>query len=306
MYLAELPREPSGFICGRECMKVQGCDCSIVIKTIHKETDIPYSEETIREAVSLLQEEAAIEGDGICRAIRKRSGVTGCIVTPLTIGTAPLLLYLAMGSAGLPVFVSETRNLYSFNLDLLPLEDTDCFDLIQDRQGERKFFEDCKVQGFELRFNRDEAVKLKIDVCGERPPIVYPYAETFQKENGERYSGDNVTYKINNKEYSNIYGVTIITKKEGGTKTEIWIKRSLERGSDIPEIIDELVIEAELLREKYEQRHFGAFRLTLERLVLISDETSINATGAVMCPLRYYVAGVVSADVYASGEGVIA
>ena len=86
-------------------MKVQGGDCSIVIKTVHRETDIPYSKETIREAFSLLQEEASIEGDGTCRAIRKRNGVTGCIVTPLSIETAPLLLYLAMGAAGNPVFV---------------------------------------------------------------------------------------------------------------------------------------------------------------------------------------------------------
>ena len=93
-------------------MLVNGCDCSIVIKTTHIEKDIPYSDETLREAVSILQEEANIEGDGVCRAIRKNGGVTGCVVTPLTIGTAPLLLYLAMGAAGNPVSISETRNLY--------------------------------------------------------------------------------------------------------------------------------------------------------------------------------------------------
>ena len=286
-------------------MKVQGGDCSIVIKTTHTEMDVPYSEETIREVVSLLQEEAAIEGDGICRAIRKRSGVTGCVVTPLTIRTAPILLHLAMGSAGLPVFVSETRCLFRFNFNLLPLEDTDFFDLIQDRQGERKHYENCKVQGFELRFSRDEAVKLKIDVCGERPSVVYPYADTFPKESGERFSGDNVTYKINGNKYPNIYGVTIITKKESGIKTEIWIKRSLEHGDDIPEIIDEMVIEAKLLRDKYEYRHFGAFRIRLERLVFTSDETSINASGVVLGLLRYYVAGVFSSEVFTSGEEVI-
>ena len=90
-------------------MLVQGSECSIVIKTSHMEFDVPYSEETLREAVSLLQEEAAIEGDGICRAIRKRGGVTGCVVTPLTIGAAPLLLYLAMGSA-------ETSRIWEFLL----------------------------------------------------------------------------------------------------------------------------------------------------------------------------------------------
>jgi hypothetical protein len=81
-------------------MKVQGCDCSIIIKTAHRKMVVPYSEETIREAVSLHVEEAAIEGDGSCRALRKSSGVTGCVVTPLNIGTAPVLLYLAFGSAG--------------------------------------------------------------------------------------------------------------------------------------------------------------------------------------------------------------
>jgi hypothetical protein len=116
-----------------EPMLVNGCDCSILIKTSHCEMDVPYSEETIREAAAVLQEEAAIEGDGACKAIRKAGGVTGCVVAPLTLGTAPLLLYLAMGAVGKPVFVSETRNLFKYSLCLLPLEDTDRFDLVQDR-----------------------------------------------------------------------------------------------------------------------------------------------------------------------------
>jgi hypothetical protein len=116
-------------------MFVNGCDCSIVIKTFHGEWDIPFSDETLREAVSFLEEAAGIEGEGVCGGIRKRGGVTGCVVTPLTIGTAPLLLSLAMGAAGLPVFVSETRDIYRHRLDLTPMEDTDVFDVIQNRSG---------------------------------------------------------------------------------------------------------------------------------------------------------------------------
>jgi cbb3-type cytochrome oxidase cytochrome c subunit len=67
-------------------MNVHGCDCTITIKTAFREIGVPYSEETLREAVSLLIEEASIEGDGSHRALRKRGGVTGCVVTPLTIG----------------------------------------------------------------------------------------------------------------------------------------------------------------------------------------------------------------------------
>ena len=287
-------------------MLVNGCDCSIVIKTSHCEMDVSYSEETIREAVSLLQEEAAIEGDGCCKAIRKAGGVTGCVVAPLTLGTVPLLLYLAMGAVGKPVFVSETRNLFKYSLCLLPLEDTERFDLIQDRGQERRLFEGCGVTGFELRFLRGEAVKLKLDICGERSPRTYPYTDSFEKKNEERFSGDFTSYWINGKEYKNIYGVTLSCKKEGGTKTELWIKRVLENGDDLPSSIEEFIISAQLLKDSYEYRRYGTFHITLKRLVLVCDETNVNSTDAVVGPLRFYVAGNVSTEVFTTGEETIA
>src|SRR5215510_5859302 len=112
-------------------MFVQGSECEIVIRTSKQELNIPFTNETVREAVSLLEEYAAIEGGGNCKAIRKNSGVAGCVVTPLTIKTTPLLFYLAFGSVGKPVYVSETRNLYRHEMSLLPMEDTEHFDLIQ-------------------------------------------------------------------------------------------------------------------------------------------------------------------------------
>jgi len=286
-------------------MLVNGCDCSIVLKTAHREIDVPYSDETLREAVFILQEEASIEGDGICKAIQKKSGVTGCVVTPLTIGTAPLLLYLAMGSAGMPLFVSETRNIYKYQLNLLPLEDTDHFDLIQDRKNERLIYEYCRVLGFELRVMRDETIKLKLDLCGEYTPRAYPYIDNFEREAGERFSGDCVTYTINGKEFKNIYGITLISKKKGGTRTEIWIKRALQKGTDIPSDIEEMVITAQLIKDKYEFRHYGTFSIKIKRLVFISDETEVNANGAVISPLRFYVSGGVSTEVFTAGEELI-
>jgi hypothetical protein len=284
-------------------MITNGCDCLIVIKTQYREVGIPYAEETIREAVSLLTEEASIEGDGSCRAVRKSYGVTGCVVTPLTIGTAPLLLYLAMGSTGLPLYVSETRNLYLYKPNLLPMEDSTRFDLVQDRGGSRKLYEGCAVTAFELRIVRGEAVKLKLDISGERQAAVYPYEDMAPMEIGERFMGDGVTYRINGTEYANIYGLTLAAKKEGGTKTELWIKRVLESGTDIPDLIEELTITAQLLREKYEYRHYGMFRITLKRMVLTADETAVDTADAVIGPLRYYCTGTVLAEVFTnSGE----
>jgi hypothetical protein len=328
-------------------MTVQGRDCLIVIKTRYREIGVPYAEETIREAVSLLTEEAAIEGDGLCRAIRKSAGVTGCVVTPLTIGTAPILLYLAMGSSGLPLYVSETRNIYLYKLNLLPAEDSTRIAMIQERGGERKLSEGCAVTGFELRIHRGEAVKLKLDIQGERSPFGLPNGgaekQSFSAPNfspneknestegRERFMGDRVTYRINGTEYHNIYGLTFSTKKEGGTRTELWIKRSLDHempsvafhdlgvfaeqklqlkqtntaipGGDLPGIIEELTITAQLLRDKYEYRYYGIFRLTLFRLVLTADETAIDCADGVIGPLRYYVAGTVGAEVFTNSGG---
>jgi hypothetical protein len=279
-------------------MVINGCDFLIVIKTQYREIGVPYAEETIREAVSLLKEEAAIEEDGLCRAIRKSSGVTGCVVTPLSIGTAPVLLYLAMGSANLPLYVSESRNLYRYKLNLLPVEDGSRFDLVQERGGSRTLYEGCAVTGFELRINRGEAIHLKLAVQGERPPAVYPYTDPLTTESGEWFSGDYVTYRINGTEYRNIYGLTLSTKRESGTRTELRIKRALEQGPDVPGLIDELTITARLLRDKYEYRYFGMFRITLTRLVLVSDETAVDSADGVIGPLRYYVAGTVNAEVF--------
>jgi hypothetical protein len=289
-------------------MTVQGRDCSIVIKTRHKEFGLPYSEETIREAVSLLAEEAPVEGDGSCGAIRKVSGVTGCVVTPLTIGTAPLLLSLAMGGAGQEpplragrLFVSETRNVYQYRLSLLPAEDSSRFGVIQERGGSRKLYEGCAVTGFELRAVREQAVKLKLDIRGELAAAAYPYQDIAPVETGERFNGDYVSCRINGQEYTNIYGVTLLVKKEGGTRTELWIKRVLEPGSDLPDLIEELTITARLLRDKYEYRHYGMFRLTLTRLVLAADETTIDCADAVIGPLRYYCANGLTAEVFNNG-----
>ena len=75
----------------------------------------------------------------------------------------------------------------------------------------------------------------------------------------------------------------------------------MEKGNDLPGIIDEFVFTAQLLRDCYEYRYFGTFRITLKRLVLISDETNINNADAVVGPLRYYVADTVTAEVFTSG-----
>jgi hypothetical protein len=177
--------------------------------------------------------------------------------------------------------------------------------------NERKLYENCRVQGFELRILRGEAIKLKLDITSKRPPVLIN-SEQGIINNGndegrrfERFMGDRVIYRINSTEYTNIYGMTLSTKKEGGTKTELWIKRALAQGPDIPGIIDELTITAQLLRDKYEYRYYGMFRITLKGLVLVSDETAVDCADGLIGPLRYYVTGTVNAEVFSNNEELI-
>ena len=168
--------------------------------------------------------------------------------------------------------------------------------------NERQLYEGCRVISFELRCVREETIKLKLDISGEFPKVTYPYKDIFKSYIGERFSGDFVKYKINGKDYFNIYGLTLSVKKEGGTKTELWIKRYLNKETELPEIIGELTITPQLSRDKYEAHHFGAFRITVKKLMLISDETNIDSADTVVGPLRYYVTGTVSAEVFSSSD----
>jgi hypothetical protein len=287
---------------------VQGRECSITIKTTYREATLPYSEETSREAVSILKEEAAIEGDGICRGIRKSAGVTGCVVTPLSIGTAPLLFGLCLGVIEQPVYVSETRNLYCHEALLAPSEDGAVFDLIQDRGGIRKVYEGCRVEGFELRIMGGEEalpLNLKMDIAGVCPAVVYPYMEIAETDRGEWFRADGVTYKVNDVADKDIYGLRIAARKGGGARTEVWIHRVLRQGFESMPVIEGLTVMAQVKRDKYEGGGWGVFRLYLERLLLVSDEMTVDTAGAVIGPLRYYVAGSVKAEVFTNNDGGI-
>ena len=283
-------------------MNVQGRDCTLVVLKSHTEMSIPYSEETIRENVSLLEENPSIEGKGNVKTIRTSSGAVGCVVSPLTIGAAPLLLCLAFGEVRLSAHVSGTSNIYKHTIDLVPMDDTGPFGLLQDRGSEKKYYAACRVKSFELRILRDEAIKLKLDIYSERAPVSYPVLDQFKSDRGERFKGENVKYRINDREYKNIYGVTLTGKKESGTKTEIWIRRILEKDTDLPETIENLTITARLLRDCYEERHFGQLRITLKSLVLAHDETSVECDDSVIGPLRYFVNGDLTAEVFTTGS----
>jgi hypothetical protein len=123
----------------------------------------------------------------------------------------------------------------------------------------------------------------------------------------EHFKENGVHYAINGVEHQDIYGLTVITAKQSGTKTALRIHRILRDGEELPASIESIGITARLFRDHAdlrsdEGRTPGMFRLTFSNLLLMADETSVNISGPVIGPLRYYCAGNMTAEVFTQGE----
>jgi hypothetical protein len=121
----------------------------------------------------------------------------------------------------------------------------------------------------------------------------------------ERFREPGVRYAVNGSENRNIYGLTVTAARTGGTETEVRIHRVMKSGGKFPAVIETLRITARLFVDKYEAREYGRFILRLSNLLLMADETAVDAPGAVTGPLRYYMAGDFTADVFTPEEEYI-
>jgi hypothetical protein len=113
----------------------------------------------------------------------------------------------------------------------------------------------------------------------------------------ERFKEDGVSYFADGKFWCNIYAAILSVNKVGGCKSVLTLSR-VWGNEDLPEHIDLINISVRLFRDKYEERLYGTFHVTLFDLRLITDGTSVNTADAVIGPLRYVVSGSVNAAVY--------
>jgi hypothetical protein len=92
-------------------------------------------------------------------------------------------------------------------------------------------------------------------------------------------------------------------------QTELWIHRILDADADLPPLIETFEVTAQLYRDCYEgnpgSRSYGMFQLSFSRLALMADETNVNSGDTVIGPMRFYCAGLFTADVFTSDEEVI-
>jgi hypothetical protein len=218
---------------------INGRDCRLWVKAGGEVIDVPYSVETIREA---------------------ETGLGGCFVSSLSIETAPGLLGLAFGAVGEWAAVAEMRDLYCRELSVAGGDAGAGFGVRQWRGGDVREYEDCRIEGFELRIERGEAVRAKVEVCGgkralhampvQQPPSPSPSPQgggekeeemSYKKGNEgyemegkkravfrERFQGRGVAFWSGGREWRGIYAATISCRRVGEkVKTRVMIHRVL-------------------------------------------------------------------------------
>jgi hypothetical protein len=282
---------------------INGCDVTLRIGFRGDEYDVPFVSRTVRDRWAVLKEEAGIEGGYVCKSLNMRTGTTGGFTTPVTLETARLLLTLMFGSIDGGVFVTETRGLYRYQLQMKPAGLTECFSIIEEWGMNRKVYPEVVVKSFELRVHREENIMVHFDIDGDTKSVMTqrvvekacyhsPAPERFN-ENGNVYTIDGITC-------NSIYAITLSCDKTNSLKTQIVLHRILE-SDELPVHINEFTGCFMLFRDKYEAREFGRFSMTLRGLDLVSDETIVSSADAVIGPLRYWVSGGVTAECF--GEG---
>jgi hypothetical protein len=281
---------------------LNGRDYTIRLRTEKTDTVIPFLSETLREKIFFSGEYAAIEGEGRRGGITESAVTEGGLTAALTLDSAPAILGAVFGKDDGSFYASGTRNLYRQAFRLCAADEAARFYLREQRGNEEKIYPECYCKGFELRVEREDAVKLHIDIGGDIAAETY-IAELVKKNilYAERFKERGIECFINQTKYNSIYRFVLSCDKNNGCKTSVLSYRYLNIDSEPPEYIENLTLRANLFRDIYEPGQHGKFSITLADLRLVSDGTEVCAADAVIGGLRYSVCGGASADIFMEG-----
>jgi hypothetical protein len=287
-----------------ELIMLNGCDYLIRLKTKKADTVIPFLSKTLREKIFFCEEYAPIEGEGWRGGITENAGTEGGFTTALTLESAPAILGAVFGKQKSCMFVSGTRDIYQYRFVLCASDSAMRFYLHEMGGETEKVYPDCVCAGFELRIERDEAVKVHIDIDGGGRAETFNAVPAVKKTaNIERFNERGAEYFIDGKKYNSIYRFVLSCDKKNGCRTEVLIYRYLTTDNEPPAFIENLTIRANLFRDMYGENQHGKFAVTLTDLRLLSDDTEVCAADAVIGGLRYSVGGVAFVDAFMSGMG---
>lgn len=275
-----------------------------VIRDDRENLRVPATRNTIRY-IPLLLDRKPTAGKNIIEhpQITGRK-VTGCIVTRMTITTAPILLLLVAGEIELEGHRPQTRGIYYH--ELITLDASLYYFGIETRSETHiREYLDLIVESFELRGERGSAVYMKINVRGRTEHIV-ENIEVIEEIISERYfflSGNEIS--LNGEVIEDTAGFILEGKLLHETvKTHTFsIRRKETDHSDFSFMRDEISAELTFTNpEEYEAGYKAEFTITLERLVYEGEESYPDASGVWGRNFRYRVYGKLKVRVFTNTE----
>ena len=229
--------------------------------------------------------------------------VTGCIVTRMTITTAPILLLLVTGEIEIEGHRPQTRGIYYH--ELITKESLYYFGIETKSETNIKEYLDLNVTSFELRGERGSAVYMKINVRG-KTETKFENIEVLEEIKSERYfflSGNEIS--INGQVIEDTAGFILEGKLLHETvKTHTFsIRRKETNHSDFSNMREEISAELTFTNpEKYEAGYKASFTVTLERLIYEGEESYPDAHGVWGRNFRYRAYGKLKVCVYTNTE----
>ena len=290
-------------------MNVQGRDCAFTLILGSRLMSLPYSTETLREAPRLITREALLDGtrgDAIPGSVE----TAGCVVTSLSISTAPYLLALALGAEEDPEWVSETRSLYRHRLTQRYGRDGARCAVIQDRVFRVRYFLGLRRAGYQLRGAAGDRLYLRLDLQSEAGSEDADYYLAARPPAEEAFRFDQGTLIVNGQAVPGFYAFSLTVNAEGsGAGAELRLHSTLNAQAaallDKPRI-DQVDLRFTLVNSFYEDRRPGYFRISARDLLLQADESAVDAADEVIGSRRYIVNGDLADEVYtADGERLL-
>jgi len=276
----------------------------LVIRDNRENQTIPATRNTMRY-VPLLLDKKPTAGKNITEHPQiTGKKVTGCIVTRMTITTAPILLLLVTGEIEIEGHRPQTRGIYYHELITL---DTSLYYFGIETKGKThiKEYLELIVESFELRGERGSAVYMKINVRGKTQTIT-ENIEVMEEIKSERYffvSGNEIS--LNGEIIEDTAGFILEGKllHETVKNHTFSIRRKETDHSDFSLMREEISAELTFTNpEEYEAGYKASFTVTLERLIYEGEESYPDASGVWGRNFRYRVYGKIKVRVYTNTE----
>lgn len=277
-----------------------------VTRENREELLLPVTRNTIRTIPTLIDKRPAV-GKTITR-YRLITGkeITGCIVSRLTMNTAPLLFLLAVGEIEEEGHRIGTRGTYYH--DLATREGGFLyFGIAITTERTVTHYPDLITEGFELRGERGGALYLKLELKGSVETI-RENDEDIPVLKSERFFffyGHEIT--IRGTTYHDTAGFSIQGRQEwdGAKQYTVSIRRKETGTNDFEAMRDDITAEMRFENpDEYEPGYKAGFTVTMLKLVYEGEESYPDNTGIWGRDFRYRGYGKLGIRVYTKEKDI--